>query len=754
MPHILSAAIALVAGAWLGLQGAPLLPTGLAVTAVACWAVLTDRGAVPLALGAILLAAQDQGARLRAADARCLAAALQATAWEVEVQQAVAPGGFTRAVAREVTSAPAEAGPGCLVELALAVRSGTAAAGSVVRVRRAEPTGSDRGLLLREAQLTLVRGPGPLDRWRNQVAATLDRRFGTDGPAARALLIADTRGLSPELRDRYADAGLVHILSISGLHVAIVGGALLLLFQAVRLPLTAARLAAVGTAVVYVLAIGAPPPAARSVTLFAATTLAQLRQRPVSPWGTFALAAVVPLIDLRTVLDLGWQLSVSGYAAIIVAGRLGRRIPRGWAGWRRTVLKELMTGTLASLATAALVTWHFGRLSLIAPLSNLVVGPVISLLQPTLFLVMVLPDALGAAFVVDAARPLLRAMDGIAQLAAGIPGAVIDVAPSATTAWLVGVFTAAILVAGWVRRPVRWILLAIGASALMVWLPNGPLLDRGPRRTEIHLLDVGQGDAIAIRSPLGRWVVIDAGRAWSGGDAGRSTVVPHLRRRGGPLALLVLTHPHADHIGGAASIARALRPEVVYDAGFVLGQTGYRELLATFAAHGIPWRRVRPGTTHALDGIALDFLAPDSAWAAARDDPNEASTVVRLRVGSLRFLFMGDAEAGEEGWLLDRLGPEALHATVLKVGHHGSRTSTSPPFLEAVRPRLALVSVGANNGYGHPNPDVIQRLAAQGATVLRTDQLGTVILRTDGAQLEAEVAGRRWVVARPLPPSP
>ena len=754
MPHLLSAACALVIGALLGLQGAPILPVAVAVSVGAVAAAARRRGIVVVALGSLLLAAQDQGTRIRAADARCLSAALQATRWEVELRQAAAPGGFARAVARELGRERSAGGPPCTVELALAVRSGTAAAGSVVRVRRAEPTGSDRGLLLREAQLTLVRGPGPLDRWRNQVGASLDRRFGPDGPAARALLIADTRGLSPELRDRYADAGLVHILSISGLHVAIVGGALLLLFQAVRLPLVTARLAAVATAVLYVLAIGAPPPAARSVTLFAATTLAHLRQRPVSPWGTFALAAVVPLIDLRTVLDLGWQLSVSGYAAILVAGRLGRRIPRRWAGWRRTALKELMTGTLAALATAALVTWHFGRLSLIAPLSNLVVGPVISLLQPTLFLVMVLPDALGAAFVVDAARPLLRAMDAVAQLAAGVPGAVIDVAPSATSAWLIGVVTVAVMIAGWARRPTRWVLLALGASTVMIWLPHGPLLERGTARTEIHLLDVGQGDAIAIRSPLGRWVLIDAGRSWSGGDAGRSTVVPHLRRRGGPLALLILTHPHADHIGGAASIARALRPEIVYDAGFVLGQTGYRELLATFQTRGIAWQRVRPGTSHTIDGIAFDFLAPDSAWAAARDDPNDASTVVRLRVGVHRFLFMGDAESGEEQWLLERLGPDALQATVLKVGHHGSRTSTSEAFLEAVRPRLALVSVGANNSYGHPNPEVMQRLAAQGATVLRTDQLGTVILRTDGEQLEVEAAGHRWRVVRPLPPSP
>lgn len=745
MPLLLAAACALVAGALLGLSGAPLLPvaSGLAVAVLA--ACVRAQGGVSLALAACLLAAHDRGAWIRAADARCLAEAVRATRWEVALRQAVAPGGFARAVAR---------GPGCQVELALAVRSGQAEAGAVVRVRRAEPTGSDRGLLLREAQLTVVRGPGPLDRWRHRVATRLDRRFGPDGPAARALLIADTRGLSPELRDRYADAGLVHILSISGLHVAIVGGALLLLFQAVRLPLAAARLAAVATAALYVLAIGAPPPAVRSVTLFAATVLAQLRQRPTSPWGTFALAALAPLADLRTVLDLGWQLSVSGYAAIIVAGRVGRRVPARWAGWQRRVAQELVTGTIAAFATTALVTWHFGRLSLIAPISNLVVGPVISLLQPTLFLTMLLPDALGAAFVVDAARPLLRLMDAIAAGAAAVPGAVVDVAPSAVTAWLVGVVSIAALVAGWARRPMRWILLALGASAVTVWLPGRPALASAPARTEIHLLDVGQGDAIAIRSPRGRWVLIDAGRSWSGGDAGRSTVIPHLRRRGGPLALLILTHPHADHIGGAASVARALRPAQVIDAGFVLGQEGYRELLATLAARDIPWQRVRPGATHALDGIAIDFLAPDSAWAASRDDPNEASTVVRLRVGALRFLFMGDAEAGEEAWVLDRLGPEALQAAVLKVGHHGSRTSTSAPFLDAVGPRVALVSVGANNAYGHPSSDVMRRLAAQGATVLRTDQLGTVILRTDGRTLEVEAAAYRWMVTRPLPHAP
>src|SRR5690606_22907512 len=125
-------------------------------------------------------------------------------------------------------------GPGCRVRVALAVRRGRAEAGSVVRVTRAEPTDGERGLLLRDASVQQLRAPGALARWRTQVGRTLDRRFGSDAGIVRALLIADSRGLSPAIRERYADAGLVHILSISGLHVGIVGGALLLLFDALR----------------------------------------------------------------------------------------------------------------------------------------------------------------------------------------------------------------------------------------------------------------------------------------------------------------------------------------------------------------------------------------------------------------------------------------------------------------------------------------------------------------------------------------
>jgi competence protein ComEC len=693
------------------------------------------------ALALLGAAALLTGADLAAGDATCAEHLRRARQWTVRLARNAEPSAFVTGTILA---------DGCRVPVALSVRQGEAAAGSLVQVRRAEVSSGERGLLLREAVLGVAQPPSPLWRWRNRVARSIERRFGADAGMAKALLIADTRGLSPELRERYADAGLVHILSISGLHVGIIGAALLLAVEALRAPATLGRVAAVALVALYVLAIGAPAAAVRSAGLFAAVTMTRLLQRPTSPWATYAVAAAVPLVEPRTVLDLGWQLSVGGYAALIGAGRLARRVlPATWRGWRRHVGREVLTGLLTTAATAPLVAWHFGRISLVAVVSNLGAAPVVAVLQPTLFLAMLAPgDAIGG-FVADAARPMLRALDAVAATAAAVPGAAVAVAPTALTVAAGLVAAVALIAAAWSRHWAPKATLALGALACIAWIGDRPL--RREARLEVHLLDVGQGDAVALRTPAGRWILVDAGRAWASGDAGRSTVIPYLRRQGGALALFVLTHPHADHVGGAASVVTALRPSAVRDAAFVAASPFYADFLAATRRVGAHWARVRPGEALALDGVRLEFLAPDSAWTVALDDPNEASTILRVTFGARSLLLTGDAELALEEWLL-RHARDRLDADILKVAHHGSSTSSTGAFLEAVTPRVALVSVGRDNSYGHPSPAVMQRLLNAGATVLRTDQLGTVVLRTDGRTWEAAAAGHRWPVA--LPPAP
>ena len=189
-----------------------------------------------------------------------------------------------------------------------------------------------------------------------------------------------------------------------------------------------------------------------------------------------------------------------------------------------------------------------------------------------------------------------------------------------------------------------------------------------------------------------------------------------------------------------------LGSEEVWDGAWVGGTPGYRRLLAETKARGVAWHRVRPGDTRTIDGVTFTVVAPDSVWVSAQQDANEASVVVRVTYGSVSMLLTGDAEGGEEQWIRDHTADTALRADVLKVGHHGSRTSSSPALLDAVRPRVAVISVGRINTYGHPSPETLSALARSGAQVLRTDRAGTVVVRTDGRSISVEAGAERWGV--------
>jgi len=280
-----------------------------------------------------------------------------------------------------------------------------------------------------------------------------------------------------------------------------------------------------------------------------------------------------------------------------------------------------------------------------------------------------------------------------------------------------------------------------------VW---GALLpSRGSGQLELHLLDVGQGDAIALRTPRGQWIIVDAGGGAPGIDQGRRTLLPYIRRIGGPVHAFILSHPHLDHVGGAPALIGATRPKRYLDGAFAGGTQAYRASLESAAVHDVSWARVHPGDTLQVDDVTFRFLAPDSAWTAQLRDANLASTVVRVEYGQHAMLLTGDAEEPEEQWLLDNTPLEWLRADVLKVGHHGSKTSSGAAFLDAVHPQLALISVGRGNTYGHPSPEVTDRLIERQITVVRTDMVGTAVIRSDGRSLTITTAARSWLLPSP-----
>lgn len=735
---LIAIAVAAYAGGLIG--GFAALHAVVITIACACAIVsLASRRASWVVLGAIVFAGDAVATERRWRDARCLERLANAGK---EIRAVLLTPADRGALARARTHEP-----GCSLRLSISVREGRAPYGATVVVSGKFFASGD-GLLVKGATVVVLAPPRGLARLRTRASRALQRDFGADAPLAKALLIAETADLGADVRDRFATAGLVHILSISGLHVTIVATAVLLVLEAARLPRRLTLLGGCVLTVFYVALIGAPPPAVRSAVMFCTLSASRAFQRPVSAWASLALGAAWPIPgDPRVVLDIGWQLTVAGMVALIAAGSLNTRFvaPR-FTGWRAKLATELSTGVIATIVTAPIVAWYFGRTSFIAPLANIAANPVANLLQPTLFLALALgwwPDAAG--WVADACRPGLWALDAVAGRAASLPGADFGVAPTLAGALLLSAAIGAVLAACRAKRPFRPLAVCLASFGMMLWLPLAP---RTSGELEFHAIDVGQGDALALRTPRGRWVLVDAGRSWKGGDAGRRSVVPYVRRRGGDVAAFVLTHADEDHVGGAASVIEALRPREFWDAAFIAPNTSYRAALDAATRRRVIWKRVHPGDSLAIDGVVFRVLAPDSAWTDAQLGPNEASTVVMAEYGATRMLLTGDAETAEEQWLVDRWGADGLRADVLKAGHHGSHTSSTAPLLDAVRARIVVVSVGAGNMYGHPHADVLAAFADRGMIVLRTDELGSVIVSSDGRRLKVAGGDGAWV----LPP--
>ena len=734
MPLVAWGALAYGAGLLFALTTPTRVALGGVLVALAAVLAARAAGRTTAAACATLMAGGSLAALASAeSDRRCAQRVAGLGRWTARMDGDGSPGAVVRATL--LTGS-------CRVRATLVVRSGNARSGDRAVVE-GRPSLDSRGMLVRDATLSGGGRAWSLAVLRARAGARIDRIFGEDAALVRALVIADMSGIPAEERERFARAGLVHMLSVSGLHVAIIALALELLAGVLRIPPTPARLVTLVLLALYVAGIGAPAPAVRAAVMLGMLVACRILQRPTSPWAVVAIGSAAPLASPRTVLDLGWQLSVAGTVALVAGGTVaGRLLPRTWRGPRRSLARALAVSMVATLVTAPLVAWSFGRVALIGPLSNVLADPVMALLQPVLFVALCIPVPAVERLAADAAHALIAVFEAVAVHAASVPGGAPLVLPTTLAACVAAVAALAVVVACMADRPVRAVMLALSCLVLLIVEPLA-IPRRG--RTELHVLDVGQGDALAIRTRAGRWIVVDAGRVWSGGDAGRRTLVPYVTHRGGSVALFVLSHPHADHVGGAASLLSTLRPARFLDPGYRGTTPSYLAALEVAREARIPWQRVRPGDSLVVDEVVLTALAPDSSWAAELEDANLASTVLLARAGGVRMLLTGDAEAAEEAWLLAQ-GPEALAADVLKVAHHGSATSSTTPFLDAVRPRLALVSVGAHNTYGHPSPSVLDALALAGADVLRTDLVGTIVVRTDGRALEVEARGMRWTL--------
>ncbi len=572
-------------------------------------------------------------------------------------------------------------------------------------------------------------------RWRSRRVDHVYDLFGERAPLVAALVVARREGLDPRLRDGFAAAGIAHLLAISGFHVGLLAGLMHALLRGAGVPPRRAALGAALGAWGYVLLIGIPAAAARAAAMLSFAAASRARGRQGSRWGAVAAAGLVLLAgDPSRVRQVGFQLSFAGVAGLVAwAGAWRRSLSRYLPAW---MASPIAAGAAATLSTLPIAAWHFGRVSLIGLPATWIATPLVAVALPGALLAL-LADLLhprAGAFLAGGVDLFLFALERLAVVAAELPGATTWISQPTVIAGAIGVVGAR-----WVsthpgigRGARRSLTVAYVTTAVLAW---PALLHWSGRDTlELWMIDVGQGDAVALRSPRGRWILVDAGRPPRGADGRGHPVVRALRSRGVQrLDALVLTHADADHTGGASEVLRNFEVSRVFDPGYAAPKKEYRDLLRSAVGARVPWSIARAGTTIPFDGVEISVLypTPDDVKASAEaSEANATSLVLLVEWRGFRALLTGDAYVDVER----RLAPSVGDIDLLKVGHHGSNTSTDAAALEVLRPEWAWISVGRGNRYGHPTPEVLIRLKRAGVHVLRTDEAGDVraIVRGDG----------------------
>lgn len=572
------------------------------------------------------------------------------------------------------------------------------------------------------------------------------------------ILLGDDSGMPRTLSEQFRQTGMTHIIAISGFNIAV----LIALLDRMTGPLLPRRSAA-GIIIVfltlYAVLVGAGASVVRA-TIMGISYLAGLRLMGRSTMvvvGLFTASFLMTLAQPETLWDVGFQLSFAATLGLMLyAGPWTRRLDRAVSPYftpdtRASVMQltaEVVIVTLAAqVLTLPLILYHFGRLSLASIPSNFLVLPA----QPGVM------AAGGIAMLLGLLHPSAGQLAGpvawvflhytitVIRTLARMPGASVPLALS--SAGLVAVYLCIVALTLMARTngdsrqallsraaPNRRLVVPLAGLALIIVLASGWMASRPDGRLHVAFLDVGQGDAIFIQTPAGRQVLIDGGRYPSAvlDQVGRQ--MPFWDRS---IDVVMATHPDADHVAGLVTVLERYRvTRMITNGAERDSDPAFDALLATADLAGTPVAIAQAGETIVLDdGIQLEIL--HAGPVSGSDSRNEASIVALLTYGRLSVLLTGDAGSAAEAALL-RSG-RALDAVVLKAGHHGANGSSGADFLSAVGPQIVIISAGRDNSYGHPHPAMLERAMAAGATILRTDLMGTLEVETDGQQMWWEV---------------
>ncbi|HWP65163.1 MAG TPA: ComEC/Rec2 family competence protein [Candidatus Limnocylindria bacterium] len=581
-------------------------------------------------------------------------------------------------------------------------------------------------------------GPGALARWRRAARRALaDGVAGRERAVLAALVLGSGETLPEALRERFRQAGALHVLVVSGLHLTLVaamavriGEALLLRSERLALSVDVPRLARLLSLVpvaAYLALVGPSVSAVRAVVATTVAALAVALGRDASPWRSWSLALVITgCLWPGCVREAGCQLSFAAVAGVLLARRPAA------ASFGARLAAVLRIAATVTVVTAPVMALHFDALAPIGVVANPIVVPLFgaAVLGPGLLAAALAPwwhDGAAALFRVAA----WLVWPGVtATTLLGGPLAVPLPVPRPSgpeVALCYGLLALRYAAPGpWRARAAAGMVLLLAVDAgWWAWERHAP------GRLRVAFLDVGQGDAAVVELPDGRVVVVDGG-GFPGSelDPGRAVVEPYLRsRKIARIDVLAMSHAHPDHAGGLPRLIERFRPREFWWAGTGGEGPAWQAVSAALERHRVTVRALRRGDVPlAGPGATLvTVLHPPRRWVPAAG-LNDSSLVLRLQSRGIGVLFTGDVERYGEALLAAGAAALAPAADVLKVPHHGSRTSSTPAWLARVAPRVAVISVGGANVYGLPAPDVVARYRAAGACLVRTDRCGTIEL--------------------------
>jgi competence protein ComEC len=616
-----------------------------------------------------------------------------------------------------------------------------------------------------------------------------------DAGMLNAMLFGDRAGLNKTQRIGFERTGSFHLFVVSGMHVGLLAGLVFWLARRLKLRESLATLVTIALTFGYALLTGFGAPVQRALFMTAVFLLARLlsRDRNVlnalgaaalgvlvwSPGALFeasfqmtflAIIAIggiaIPLAE-RSFLpyaraaehlwdkweDFGLPPRVAQFRVMLrllsetiadIVGDWARFLPSVLVPWSLWALELALIGAVAEMVMVLPMAVYFHRATMFAVPTNMLSVPLVAVLAPVAVVtfcvslispwVAMLPGAATAL--------LLHGVTGVIGSVSAVHAA--DLRVPAPVWWIALLAVAAWAFCCWaVRRSRSWAWAAVAVLllvALMVLWPERAVVF--PGMLEVTAIDVGQGDSIFIVSPNGATMLIDAGgpvggvteaaEATSRFDVGEEVVSPYLwSRRLRRLDVLALSHAHSDHMGGMPAVMRNFRPRELW-VSIDPNSAAYRALLSEAKDFGVRVRHFYAGDQLAWGGTQVTILAPETGYSNPREPVNNDSLVMRMQYGKSSVLLEGDAEAPSERAMLAHGRVAAV--TLLKIGHHGSRTSTTQEFLNAAAPKDTVVSVGKGNTFGHPRYEVIERIAEARAKLYRTDEFGltTFLLGRDG----------------------